>query len=45
VWLRWRSENQMRFWIVSRFGAWPTQASPEAAQRTTKMPAMVFRSL
>ena len=31
----WRRENERRFQIVARFGALPTQAWPDAAQRTT----------
>ncbi len=26
VWLPWRSVNQIRFWIFSRLGVWPTHA-------------------
>ena len=45
VWLPWRSVNQIRFWIFSRLGVWPTHAWFEALQRMTKTPAKVFRSL
>src|SRR6266550_287427 len=45
VWLPWRSVNQIRFWIFSRLGVWPTHAWGEALQRMTKIPAKVFRSL
>jgi hypothetical protein len=45
VWLPWRSVNQIRFWIFSRLGVWPTHAWAEALQRITKTPAKVFRSL
>ena len=45
VWLPWRSVNQIRFWIFSKLGVWPTQVSDEALQRMTKTPAKVFRSL
>ena len=44
-WLPWRSVNQIRFWIFSRLGVWPTHAWGEALQRMTKTPAKVFRSL
>ena len=37
--------EQIRFWIFSRLGVWPTQVSDEALQRMTKTPATVFRSL
>ena len=45
AWLPTRSENQMRFWMVSRLSVWPIQAWPDAAQRTAKMPASGFRFL
>src|SRR3954463_10491276 len=40
-----RSENQIRFWTVSRLRVWPTHVWPDAAQRTAKTPAAVLRFL